>query len=313
MPLAYGSALQLKTAVQSFWNSYYAITDPFDGCVFTRASTQKTDTYARLGAAPMPQEWVGNKEAKDVNEYTFTITNKSYESTVKVGKDLIKYQQWDEIGRLLGNLGEKARLHQVSLMTTLIEAGAATVCEDGQFFYDTDHANAGAEYTTSQVNTLTTVAATGTIPTDIEFASAVRATLQQFYTFKDDRGDPAVPQGSLDASNLVCMTAPGFMGVAERVANAETLTGPVANDMQGRFQVRVNPFMTATGTTPAVYFFYIGSDHKAIIRQQVQDVELSDSMTGDEHFRSGDVSYSADWWGRVQYGEWRSTILQTFT
>jgi len=305
MGLAYGSELQKATAVQSFWNGYYSISDPFEGLVYSRPSTQKTDTYTRLGAAPMPEEWTGDREAKDANEYSYDIVNKPYDASVSIDKELILYQQWDEVGNLIANLGQKARAHKTKLSTTLIEAGAATVCEDGQFFYDTDHVDAGAAYTTSQDNDLTSVAATDTQPTVLEGLTGVRACFDALWGFKDDRGDPTVPQDE-NPANYILMVPPVYRSIFKTLEIADSLTGPIANDVKGTFMTRVNPFITGAD---AFYFFYAGSSHKPIIHQESSSLELTDHLDPD----SGDTIYSATWHGRVQYGQWRSGVLYTYS
>src|SRR5213593_2421791 len=168
MPLTYGSELLQKTATQSFWNGFYGFPDPFANLVFRRPSTQEKDTYVRLGAAPMPKVWEGEKDAKVANEYSYAVQNEAFEASVKVDKKLIKFQQWDEISNVLANLGAKARAHQSQLLSAATNVGDATVCEDKQFYFDTDHADPGAEFTTSQVNSLTANATDGTAPTDLE-------------------------------------------------------------------------------------------------------------------------------------------------
>ncbi len=310
--LTYGSELQKKTAVRSFWNGFYEMPDPFAGLINVRSSEQITDTYARLGAAPFPEEWVGDKNVKDVNEYSKTVTNKPYESAIGIGKEFQKFDLLDEIASVTRNLGQKAAAHRTKLASELIAAGIAgsiDTAEDGQFFFDTDHKNAGAENQTSQDNDLTPSASSPTAPTDLEFAAAVREARQQFYTFKDDRGDPTVPNGSLDSSNLVCMVPPGYMSVAERVASTDQLTGPLGNDVKGKFEVRVNPFLVAPGTLPHVYFFYTGSDRKPIIIQEASGLEFQNEL----NILNGSMIFTTEWWGRVIYGEWRTGILSVMT
>src|SRR5439155_12850100 len=150
MPLTYGSELLQKTATQSFWNGFYGYPDPFANIVFRRPSTQLKDIYTRLGSAPMPKAWEGEKDAKVANEYSYEVTNQPFEGSVKIDKKLIKFQQWDEVSNLVSNLGAKARAHQAFLLSGAINVGDATLCEDKQFYFDTDHSDPGAEYTTSQ-------------------------------------------------------------------------------------------------------------------------------------------------------------------
>lgn len=303
--LTSGTDLLSRIAIESFWNSYFAIPDPWSGLVYTRPSSQVTDTYTRLGAAPMPQSWSGDRDAKVANEYSYSLTNEPFDATVKIDKQLIKYQQWDEVSNLIGNLGSKARAHQTKLVTTTMVAGSAAVCEDGQFFFDTDHSSAGAEYTTSQSNDLTISIVDKDAPTDLEFAAAIRACLNALYGYKDDRGDPTIPESD-DGSNFVCMVAPSFMTIAQQVANNPTLTGPIGNDVQSRFTVRVNPFLTSTDL---FYFFNAGSNHKPMILQETGGITPDEEM----EYKSGNYLYSASWWGAVGYGQWRTAILYTFT
>ena len=303
---AYGSALQLKTAVQSFWNNYFALPDPFEGLLYTRTSTQKTDTYARLGAAPMPTAWVGNRNVKDVNEYSFSVVNNNYDASVRVDKDLVRFEQWGEIANLLGNLGTKARALIPSLTTTTMVAGTAAVCEDGQYFYDTDHASPGAEYTTSQDNDLTGTAATNTQPTAAETLTALRAMFAQLYSYKDDRGDPMAPVDVMDPANFVVMIPPVYLGPFRQVLNAETITAAGDNDLKGTFTLRINPYIT---TVNQCFMHYRGSDHKPFIVQQASGVELTEER---EH-GTGDYVYSASWAGNIGYGEWRTTVSYIFS
>lgn len=307
MPLTSGSSLVLKTAEQSFWNTFHAIPDPFEGLVFRRQSTQLTDTYARLGAAPMPTAWDGDRDAKAVPELTFTVTNQPYDSTVKIDKELVQFQQWDEVGTLTSNQGMKARAHQTSLLTTLLYAGTSTVGDDGQFFFDTDHADPGAAYTTSQDNDLTTDIVDEADPTDLEFAAALRACFNSVHGFKDSEGDPHVPQDD-NPANFIVMVPAEYRAVARRVQMADSLSGPVANDLRGTFTTRFNPFM-ADATSSAFWFFYAGSTHKPTIVQE--SGSLRTQM--EEDFHSGNFYYSASWWGAAAYGQWRSAVAYTFT
>lgn len=310
--LTYGSELQKKTAVRSFWNGFYEMPNPFDGLFSVRSSDQITDTYARLGAAPFPDEWIGDKNVKDVNEYSKTVTNRAYESAIGIGKEFQKFDLLDEIASVTRNLGQKAAAHKVKLASELIEAGVAgtiDTAEDGQFFFDADHKNAGAENQTNQSNDLVTTVVSTTVPTDLEFATSVRNARQQFYTFKDDRGDPTVPSGSLDASNLVCMIPPGYMSVAERVASTDQLTGPLGNDVKGKFEVRVNPFLSATSSLPHIFFFYTGSDRKPIIIQEASGLEFQNEL----NILNGSMIFTTEWWGRVIYGEWRTGIIDVLS
>ncbi len=305
MALTQGSELLKATAVESFWNQHYGFEDPFEGLVYRRDSTQETDTYARLGSAPMPTQFAGDRNPKVANEYTYDVKNVPWDASVKVGKKTIKYQQWDEVGNLVGNLGMKARGHFIDKLTDQLELGFTVVGDDGQFFFDTDHAETGAEYTTNQDNDLTAAAATGTQPTDLELATAIRSCFDALYGFLDDRGHPAIALDD-NPANWICMVPTEYRSVARRVQTADSLTGPVANDLRGTFTVRVNRFLA---NADRFFFFYAGSAHKPLILQTSGSLMLSDYKDPD----SDDVVYSATWWGETAFGQWRTAVGYIFT
>jgi len=305
MSLTYGSALLQKTAVQSFWNGYYGLSDPFEGLYVTRPSTQKTDTYTSLGAAPMPEVWSGDRNAKTAIEREYALTNKPYEATVKVDKELIKYQQWDEVGALVSNLGAKARALIPYLLTILNDGGDTTVCEDGQYFYDDDHVTVGAEYQTNQDNDLTSAAATGTVPVDTEMIVQLRLMFNAFYGFKDEYGHPTVPSEE-NKADFPLLVPPSHLSVSKQMENNELYTGPLSNDMMGRFTTRVNPWDTQ-GDQQCL--FWKGGPRKPFIVQESQGVQLSDQLD----FQSGHMYYTVTWWGTVGYGEWRTAVSQIYS
>lgn len=304
MALTYGSELQKKTAAESFWNAAFAVPTPYDGLFFSKPSTQKTETYTHLGAAPMPQEWVGDREFKKVPEQNFDLTNIPFDSSVRVDKELVKYQQWDEIGKLIGNLGTKAMAHKHKKLSALADVGDATVCIDGQFFFDDDHTDPGAAYQTANDNDLTAAAATGTQPTDLEMAAAIRSCFDAMVGFKDDQGDPI--GYDFNPANWIVMVPPAYRSVALQVQNNNQLTGPIGNDLQGTFTVRLDQFATSVSE---FHFYYIGGQHKPYILQETGGIEFTDSIDR----TSGDYLYSASWWGQTGYGEYRTGILFTFS
>jgi len=306
------SALLLKTAMQSFWNTYYTIADPFDGLVDVQQSTQETETRAFLGAAPMPEEWISDDNVKAANEYSYTAKNKAWKGGVRIPKNLIKFQQWDEIGRHVANLGEKARAHRTKKLSEMLNTGTVATGADDDPFFDTAHEWEGAEYTTAQNNDLTSVAADADFPTDLEFAAALRGMFDAFWSFKDDRGDPMTPNSD-SPENFICMVPPKYRSIALRVMRADSLTGPLGSDLKGLFTVRVNPFLTAPTTTGKFYLCYSGSNHKPLILQEAGGLQFGDNLQGEEYRSRGSAVFDASWWGETIYGNYVTAVLHTFT
>lgn len=123
----------------------------------TVPSTSVSNTYGWLGDFPRLREWVGDRVVKDIKENGYTITNRLFESTLGVQRTQIEDDQFGHYSPIAMSIGQEAGQHPDVLLNDLIAAGFATVCYDGQFFFDTDHpvrANADGTGATTTVSNL---------------------------------------------------------------------------------------------------------------------------------------------------------------
>jgi phage major head subunit gpT-like protein len=102
-------------------------------------SSSASNTYGWLGQFPSFREWIGDRVMKDMAAHSYSIANKSYESSVAVPRNAIED---DEIGvykPLFSEMGRAATAHPDELVFSLLKAGLTTTCYDGQYFFDIDH------------------------------------------------------------------------------------------------------------------------------------------------------------------------------
>lgn len=102
-------------------------------------SSTKSNTYADLGAMPKLREWAGDRVVKALSEFDYTITNKSFESTIGVDRDDIEDDNIGIYSNRFTGLGLLAKQHPDKLLFDLIKAGETTLCYDGQPYFDTEH------------------------------------------------------------------------------------------------------------------------------------------------------------------------------
>ena len=307
MPLTYGDQLLRDTARASFWMGYNSIPSVFDALVSVEPSSSDQETYAWLGYAAPVREFLGSRVKMSVPQVTYTIVNKKWEATVVFDYLIRKFGKNNVVAKNVAQMGQKAREHRDSLLTTLLMAGVSTNCYDAQYFFDTDHSDVGAEYTTSQDNDKTTAAATGTQPTDLEFATSMRTAQSSLFGFKDGAGDPFWPG---DAPRFIAMVPPAYRAVALQVANSESLTGPIGNDLKGTFEVRVNPWIT----TANQYFLFNASHiQKPFILQMAEEVTIEDDLGGDNEFNTKDCSFGTFGVYNAGYGQWRCALSHIFS
>jgi phage major head subunit gpT-like protein len=107
-------------------------------------STGRSVDYKWLGEFPMMQEWLGDRVIKDLSAFSYTITNKSFESTISVDRDDIEDDQIGVYTPMIQGLANAAKVHPDILVFALLAAGFVTTCFDGQNFFDDDHPVNGA-------------------------------------------------------------------------------------------------------------------------------------------------------------------------
>lgn len=311
MPLTHSDALIRETARAAFWQNYESWPSIFDGLVQRISSNADQETYPWLGYAPKMQEMVGTKVAKPVPAYDYTIKNKKFEATVAIDYETRKYGKLGAVQAMVGNLGQKARMFTQSLLSDLQMAGISTNCYDGQYFFDTDHTDPGARYTTSQLNFATVNAADSTAPTDLEFATAIRTMMGQLYSVKDNEGDPVMPN---PGAKFILMCPPSFYPVAQKVLVSDSLTGPIGNDLKSTYEIRVNPWITVPSSSHGYIFLYNPYGvRKPYILQVAEDIVLEDNIGMENDFMTKDVYFSAFGYMNVGYGDWRYAACYDFT
>lgn len=138
-----------KMRVGSFWEQVATLVP----------STTASNTYGWLGDFPQLQEWVGPRVVKDMKETGYSIENKLYEATLGIQRTKIEDDQYGHYASIAMAMGQKAAEHPSRLVQAVISAGAASLCYDGQNFFDTDHPTYANADGTGAVTTVSNVTA----------------------------------------------------------------------------------------------------------------------------------------------------------
>jgi hypothetical protein len=150
------------------------------------------ETYLYGGQVPRMREWLDTRKPVDLFQKKLTVPNKIYEASIKADRF---EKQDDRLGFFNGRIREMgteaANFVDELVFGTLIDAAeSATGSEgpayDGQAFFDTDHVDPAAQYTTAQSNDLTSAAVDTTDPTLAEFKAGMKQVLESFRTVRDD-------------------------------------------------------------------------------------------------------------------------------
>ncbi|WP_440640272.1 Mu-like prophage major head subunit gpT family protein [Bradyrhizobium sp. PUT101] len=271
-------------------------------------SSQEIETYAWLGMAPKMREWIGGRQPKGLREQSFQITNKDFEATLEILTKDLRREKWGQIKVRIAELSRRTLTHPASLLTTLMINGKSAACYDGQYFYDTDHAEGDSG---AQDNDLTFAAATATTPTVAEMRDAILKAIQAILGFRDDQGEPM----NEDAREFDVVVPVALWAVAVSAVTLPTLDQGAANILTNMsdFKINVVPNARLSDATE----FYVNrtdAETKPFILQEEVPLNVAAIAEGSElEFKEKKHWYGVDWAGNVGYGFWQHSVLTTFT
>jgi len=272
-------------------------------------SDQASEEYAWLGSTPALREFIGGRTPAELGEYSFVISNKDYEGSITIKSKDMRRDKMGMINVRVNQLGDRALDHPAKLLSTLIINGEATVCYDGQYFFDTDHSEGQSG---TQDNDITYDVTTTTAPTAEEMSRSILKAIQQMYGFKDDRGEP-MNQG---ASKFLVMVPIPFMGVALEAVTALLVGGGNSNvlpALRGKFEIEIVPNPRLTWTTKFAVF-RTDEEAKPFILQEEDIPDVIALGEGSEYEKlNKEQLFGVDWTGNVGYAYWQHAVLVTLT
>lgn len=117
--------------------------------------TSNSDTLVDLGAAPMPTNSKSGATIQDMIERTKTVRPVDWDITTWISYNAVKDDQTGSLERRVRSAGDNFQKHINSRVFTVLNAGdnqTYGAAYDGQDFFDSDHVDKGAAYTTAQDN-----------------------------------------------------------------------------------------------------------------------------------------------------------------
>lgn len=273
-------------------------------------SNQESETYKWLGMAPAMREWIGGRQPRGFRANGITIENKRYEATLEVSMDEIRRDKTGQVMARVQELAARTNAHWASLLTALIIAGESTACYDGQYFFDTDHAEGDSG---SQSNDISNDITTTTAPTASEMQSSILLATQAILGFKDDVGEPM----NESAREFLVMIPVSYLA-ATAAALGATVINQTSNNIMAlgslggfAYRMAVNPRLS---WTTKFALFRTDGPVSALIRQSEEGVTVDALAEGsEEEFKNDRHLYGVKARRNVGYGYWQKACLVTHT
>ncbi|HEV2501612.1 MAG TPA: Mu-like prophage major head subunit gpT family protein [Mesorhizobium sp.] len=105
----------------------------------TVTSSTAANEYPRLDDLPGIREWVGDRFIHNLSAQTYLIRNKEFEGTIGIKRSAIEDDQFGFYTPIAAQMGQNAAEFPDQLVWPLLKKGDATLCYDGQNFFDNDH------------------------------------------------------------------------------------------------------------------------------------------------------------------------------
>lgn len=146
---------------QTAFNNAFSLVKPtWDRIAMEVPSTGSEEKYAWLGSMPSFREWLGERIVQNLATSDFTLKNKTFENTIGVPRETIEDDKIGVYKPLFSQMGDASARHPDLLVYSLLLAGFATNCYDGQYFFDTDHT--GYDANGNEISVSNMIAGAGT-------------------------------------------------------------------------------------------------------------------------------------------------------
>lgn len=194
-------------------------------------SSSDEEDYPWLGAVPAMREFKDERMPLGLLEHTYSIRNKTWESSIAVERSAIEDDKFGQIRIRIQSLAKEAKRHVDELIFTLLKNGFSTKCYDGSNFFDISHSEGDSSVQSNRGS-------------DLLNATGLQNAITTMMKFKDDHGKllGIVPD--------VLVVPPDLQWTAMELLESTYWPGAQAdnkiadNVLKGKLDLVVSPYLT---------------------------------------------------------------------
>lgn len=229
-------------------------------------TTLKTQDYSWLGAGIVMEELTDEPREQQLKEGTYQLSDATYKGRLAIPRTWIEDDQTGLILNRVAQLANVAARDSDKRVFQALGSGFSTACHDGQYMFDTDHADSGSNQSNTTSSSLSD--------------SALEAAHVAMAGFTDENGEPlgVVPDTLVvgPKNERKAMDLLGSVVVVRDVGSGTASTGATAatgyqNYFQGKYRLVVSPWITGFNW----FLLHTASPIKPVILQTRSDVPVS--------------------------------------
>lgn len=203
------------------------------------------NVYGWMAQLPSMREWTGERTYANLKEYEYTLANKRYELTYKVGRDAIADDKLAVFTQHFTECGRETKKHPDLLVRDAMQNGQNVTVYDGQPFFSTAHP---IDVTQPGLGSFSNYSASGMGLTAANYE-------QVRYTMMGYKGESGVELGIVP--NLL-VVPPQLEMQARRIVKSSMIPAPggvqpgfapEANVLEGSAEILVIPELSNQATT----------------------------------------------------------------
>lgn len=248
-----------------------------------------------LGAAPMPVEDRGGGPLQDFIEKSLEVKAKSWDIKVGISYNAVKDDQTASLERKVRSAAENFQRHMNNLVFKAVDGGDGStygLCYDGQYFFDNDHTDKGASYSTAQDNLFALTLSLDNFRTNLQLARL----------FKDD-------QGEYTEHNYDLLVVPPALEYEAAQICGNPRAYDTANQENNPYSGRFNYIVSAQLATTAWACFASSQPEKPLYLAIREQPNMQDSWFDPDGPDGGMYYFKFFARYNVMFGDWRLGFL----
>jgi phage major head subunit gpT-like protein len=275
-------------------------------------SDQAKEEYPWLGQTPTMRKFGSGRQPSGLSANALTIANEHFEASLEIPVKDMRRDKTGQIKVRISEFADRTTTHWAQLLSALISSGESSVCYDGSYFFDTDHAEGKSGQQSNRIEVdiselPCTLHGSPALPTPEEMRQAILKGLTQLYTLKDDQGEP-MNEG---AREWLVMVPTPFWDVTKTALAQPLVAGGQTNIIQVLDEVVIKMAQNPRLSWPNKFgIFRTDAATKPLIRQEEVEIDLKSLAEGSEyetlhakHLHAVDTSRG------VGFGYWQQGCL----
>jgi phage major head subunit gpT-like protein len=290
-----GASLEsLRVGFQStFQNAFDQVLPEWERFTQRMTTTNDSESFNWLEGMPSVKQWVDDAQFESFAAKAWEVTHRKWQAGIVVKREDIVDDKLGNVRPRIADLGNVVRRHPGVLLFQRLKAGDASVCFDGEYFFDTDHPN-------GQSNKMT-----GTL------TSTTLNAMKRLFTGRRDAS------GNLLNTRMTHLVVPPTLEMTARaILQPATLANGATNLDQGVVQLIVEPELEngSDGSTLKWYGFDLSRGVKPFVYLEREGVafESQESPANDNVFLRQIYRYNAWYRGDVNYLMWQLAAMSTW-